>query len=87
MSSSVSPEPKAGKWQFHLAAPLYLSPHSFESPFGDEWLLYAPDAEGLPVLVPDRLRRLLREFTGGSSLAAALGGVETAGRCRRLSGQ
>ena len=72
MSGSVAADRKASQWQFHLAAPLYLAPHLAEMSYGDEWLIYTPDVEGLPVLVPAQLHYLLHQFTGGSTLAGAL---------------
>ena len=47
---------------------MYLSPHIYEIPFDDEWLVYAADANGLPVLMPVRLRRFLNLFNGGKTV-------------------
>jgi uncharacterized protein len=44
----------------------------------DRWVVFAPDAAGLPAVVPDEVRALLRAFDGGRTVGAVLEGAASA---------
>lgn len=55
---------------------LYSAESVWEEPLGNNrWILFAPDASGLPVVVPDGVRRLFRSFRGGAQIGDALARV------------
>ncbi|CAN5342651.1 hypothetical protein BH10PSE13_BH10PSE13_20630 [soil metagenome] len=52
-----------------LSAKLHTSAQNYIQPVGDQSVLFAPDAPGLPVVVTQWMSDLLASFSGGSSVA------------------
>ena len=56
------------RYRYSLSTMLYKSPHVYEILVDDMWLLYAPDAVGLPVLVSPPAARVSGLFDEGQTV-------------------
>ena len=61
------------RYRYSLSTMLYKSPHVYEILVDDMWLLYAPDAVGLPVLVSPQLHEFLDLFHEGQTVGQLAG--------------
>jgi uncharacterized protein len=56
-------------WAYNIGATLYTPETLFEERIENRWSVFAPDFEGLPILLDDRLYGFLDQFRGGAMVS------------------
>ena len=68
LTDTVSTAAQHKKYRFNLSTQLYAARYTFQHGLGDHTLLYSPDWEGMPIIVPNATVSLIEHFRKGSTV-------------------